>query len=163
MLDFVFLSITYSAGYLVVSIITALTALSFLLHKQEKRVLPLLVAVLGSAGSVWILKNMFDVPRPESALYLEATPSFPSGHAALAIALYGFIFLTVYKHEHHPLQNKSLVLLGLLIILIGASRLYLGVHYLSDVWAGYAIGLLWIYVAVVISKISPLRGNGHRR
>jgi len=161
-LDFLFLTITYSAGYLVVGMVTILTALSFALHKHKHRILPLLISVGGSATTIWILKNIFDKPRPEGALYLETSPAFPSGHAALAMALYGFIFLTIWKHEKHHLQNKSLVLLALLIIAVGASRLYLGVHFFSDVLVGYFIGLLWIFVATLISRISPFRDDAHR-
>ena len=151
-LDFIFLTITYSGGYLVVSIVTILTALSFVLHKHSKRVMPLWATVAGSAITVWVMKHVIDAPRPPSALYLESSPSFPSGHAALAMALYGFLFLTIYKHEKHHLQNKSLVLLGLLTIAIGASRLYLGVHYISDVLVGYVIGLIWLFIANKMKK-----------
>jgi len=151
--DFIFLTITYSAGFLVVGIVTILTALSFLIHRHKHRILPLLITVLGSAASVWIIKHIFDVPRPEGAFYLESTPAFPSGHAALAMALYGFLALTIYKHDKHPLQKPAIWLLSLLVLLVGASRLYLGVHYLSDVLVGYIIGLAWIFVANRVSKI----------
>ncbi len=161
-LDFVFLTITYSAGVLVVSLVTALAVLSFYYHKHQSRIIPLLVSVGGSTVSVWVIKYILNIPRPEGALYLETSPSFPSGHSAVAMALYGFLFFIVYKHTKHPLQNKTLVLLTLLILLVGISRLYLGVHYLSDVLVGYAIGLLWIFLANAISNSSLLRGHARR-
>lgn len=157
-LDFIFLVITYSAGILVVSTVTALSILSFVLHKHFGRIKQILISVLGTATTVFILKNIFNIPRPTNAFYVEQSPSFPSGHAAIAIALYGFLFATIWqhdvakampsKHEKHHLKNKSLFLLALLIILIGVSRLYLGVHYLSDVLVGYLIGFLWLYFAL---------------
>ncbi len=161
-LDFIFLTITYSGGVLVVMLVTLLSIISFYIHRHKSRIAPLLIAVGGSSLTTWIIKHTLDVPRPLGALYTESTPSFPSGHATASMALYGFLFWTIYRHEKHPLQNKSLLFLGLLIALIGASRLYLGVHYLSDVIVGYAIGLLWIFLANAISKHGPLRDYGRR-
>lgn len=147
-LNFVFLVITYSAGILTVITVTALSILSFAIHKHFGRIKQILISVLGTAGTVFLLKNIFNIPRPEGAFYIEATPSFPSGHAAIAMALYGFLFATIYKHDKHHLKNKTLFLLALLVILIGVSRLYLGVHYLSDVLVGYLIGFLWLSFAL---------------
>ncbi len=153
--DFVFLTITYSAGFLVAMLVTLLSALSFVLHKHTKRVASLLISVLGSVGTVWVLKHLFNTPRPLGALYTESSPSFPSAHAAIAMSLYGFLFWVIYKHEKHHLQNKSLILLALLILLIGFSRIYLGVHYVSDVLVGYLIGLLWIWLSFRVTKTRP--------
>lgn len=153
-LDFLFLTITYSAGYLVVCIVTVLSTLSFMLHKHSKRVLPLLLSVLGTGGTVYILKNIFDLSRPETAYYIENSASFPSGHSALAMALYGFLFVTIWQHDRHHLKNKSLFLLALLILGIGFSRIYLGVHYSEDVLAGFAIGLFWLFLSIKLHKHS---------
>lgn len=161
-LDFLFLIITYAGGILVVLLVTLLSIFSFYIHRHQSRILPLLVALGGSSLTTWIIKHLLDLPRPPEAFYTESTPSFPSGHATAGMALYGFLFWTIYRHTKHPLQNKSLLLLALLIISIGASRLYLGVHYLSDVLAGFAIGLLWLFVANSISKLWPLRAGGRR-
>ncbi len=171
-LDFIFLTITYSGGVLVVMLVTLLSIISFYIHRHRSHIAPLLVAVGGSSLTTWVIKHLLDVPRPLGALYTESTPSFPSGHATASMALYGFLFWTIYRHHDvakalpgkrkHPLQNKSLLFLGLLIALIGASRLYLGVHYLSDVLVGYTIGLLWIFLANAISKRGPLRDYGRR-
>lgn len=147
-LNFIFLVITYFAGILTVTTVTALSMLSFAAHKHFGRIKQMLISVLGTAGTVFLLKTIFNVPRPEGAFYIETTPSFPSGHAAIAMALYGFLFATIYKHDKHPLKNKTLLLLAILIILIGVSRLYLGVHYLSDVLVGYLIGFLWLAFAL---------------
>lgn len=152
-LSFTMLSITYSGGYLTASVVTALSALSFLVHKHASKILPLLVSVGGTASTVFLLKNIFSVARPISeAFYLENSFSFPSGHSAIAVALYGFLFLVIWQSDRHHLKNKSLILLGLLILLIGLSRLYLGVHYLSDVLAGYAVGLMWLLISGLILK-----------
>ena len=147
LLDFLFLTITYSAGILVSGLVTILSIISFLIHKHSKRILPLLVSVLGSTTTVYIMKITFGLARPETAFYLEDTFTFPSGHAAIGVALYGFLFLTIWQHQKHHIKNKSLILLGLLILMIGFSRIYLGVHYLEDVLAGYTIGLFWLFIS----------------
>lgn len=161
-LDFLFLTITYAGGFLVVLLVTILSIFSFYIHDHKSRILPLLVAVGGSSLTTWAIKHWLDIPRPPEAFYTESTPSFPSGHATAGMALYGFLFWMIYCHTKHPLQNKSLLLLALLILGIGVSRLYLGVHYLSDVLAGLAIGLSWIFLGEKVSKIWHLRGRERR-
>lgn len=152
-LSFVVLVITYSGSYVVISGLTFLSAVSFYIHKHTARILPLLVSVGGSAMTVYILKHVFHRARPlAEALYLETSSSFPSGHATMAMALYGFILYTVWKHDKHYLKNSFVFFLAILIILIGLSRLYLGVHYLSDVLVGYVIGFIWLLLSIKLHK-----------
>jgi membrane-associated phospholipid phosphatase len=146
-LSFVMLVITYCGSYIVVSGVTFLSAISFFIHKHYVRILPLIISVCGSALTVFILKNIFDRARPTGAFYLESSFSFPSGHTTTAIALYGFILYVIWKHEKHRLKNPFIIFLSAIIILIGISRLYLGVHYLSDVLAGYTVGLIWLAIS----------------
>jgi len=151
-LIFVMLIITYSGSYIIVSGLTFLSAISFYIHKHTARILPLLVVVGGSSITTYILKNIFNRERPLGALYLETDSSFPSGHATIAVALYGFILYTIYQHERHHLKNPLIIFLSILILLIGISRLYLGVHYFSDVVAGYAVGLVWLLFSIKLHK-----------
>jgi undecaprenyl-diphosphatase len=143
-LNFLMLIITYCGNYLVVVGVTILSSLSFWYHHHYQRILQLWIAVLGSSLSVFIIKNIFNISRPLKALYLENSPAFPSGHASIAVALYGFLFYTVWQSENHWFKRLFLILLAFLILLIGFSRLYLGVHYLSDVLIGYLIGSKFI-------------------
>lgn len=153
---FLMLVVTYSGGYLVVAIVTLLSVGSFVIHKQAARIAPLFFSLVSSSAIVFLLKNVLGRARPEGAIYLETTPSFPSWHATIAVALYGFLLYTTWKQDKHPLRDPLIYFLAILIILIGASRLYLGVHYLSDVLAGYAIGLLCLlsslFLFAAISK-----------
>jgi membrane-associated phospholipid phosphatase len=151
-LSFVMLVITYSASYIVVSGVTLLSIISFYIHKHYARILPFLVAVCGSALTTFILKDMFSRTRPAGAFYLESSFSFPSGHATAAMALYGFLLYTIWKHDKHILKKPFMVFLLALIALVGTSRLYLGVHYLSDVWAGYAVGFVWLLLSIKLHK-----------
>lgn len=152
-LSFLMLVITYCGSYLIVIGLTLLSAISFYIHKHTARILPLFIAVGGSAATTYIIKHLFYRARPIiEALYLETSSSFPSGHATAAMALYGFILYTIWKFDKHRLKKPFAVFLFVLIALIGASRLYLGVHYLSDVLVGYLIGLIWLFLSVKLHK-----------
>ncbi|MBN2094072.1 MAG: phosphatase PAP2 family protein [Candidatus Zambryskibacteria bacterium] len=156
-LDFFMLVITYLGDYILILSLTALSALSFLAHKHWHRILPLFISVGGSSLSVFWLKYFFNLPRPLEAFYLEQTPSFPSMHASLAIAFYGFIFYVIWKHDKHYLKKSLGIFLVLIIILIGMSRLYLEVHYLFDVLVGYLIGIIWLGISIFTNnKIEKL-------
>jgi len=151
-MDILFLTITYAGGYNIIGLLTFLTIISFYLHRQRSLIVPIILSVGGSAISVYILKYLFDAPRPLGAsLYLELTPSFPSGHAAFAIAFYGFLIYAIWSADHHVLKHKSILMLGLLIFAICISRLYLGVHYPIDVLFGFMIGLWWLLVGILVS------------
>lgn len=149
-----FLAIT-SLGKLEV-VITFLICIILLLiiYKKWSSVSQLLVAVLGSQSLIWLAKIFFQRERPGGAVYLESSFSFPSGHAAIAIVFYGFVTILVYQNIK-PLVLKKLVVFVLItiIFLIGFSRMYLGVHYLSDVFAGYLLGLTWLGISVLFRRI----------
>jgi undecaprenyl-diphosphatase len=153
-LSFTMLVITYCGSYLIVSGLTFLSAISFYIHKHTSRILPLIVSVAGSSLTTYILKNIFNRARPLGALYPETDSSFPSGHATVAMALYGFLLYVIWKHDKHHLKNPFIIFLAVLIILIGVSRLYLGVHYFSDVLAGYAVGFVWLLISIHMTKKS---------
>lgn len=156
-LSFIMLVVTYAGSYMLVGSLTFLSAIFFFIHKHAARILPLLVSVAGSATTMFILKYLLERDRPSGSLYMELSPSFPSGHATMAIALYGFILYIVWTYDRHPLRNPFIIFLAILIMLIGLSRLYLGVHYLSDVLAGYAVGLVWLFISVrLYRKIEKL-------
>lgn len=151
-LDFAMLVVTYSGSYVVIGGLSVLTAFSFYIHRHWERVWALLSVVGGSAATTYLLKHLLDRPRPLGSLYPEDGSSFPSGHATFAMALYGFLFYVIWKHDKHHLQNPFIIFLGLLILLVGVSRLYLGVHYLTDVLAGYLVGFIWLLIALGVEK-----------
>lgn len=93
-----------------------------------------------------ILKNIIERPRPEGyRLIAETGYSFPSGHSMVSMAFYGFIIFLIWKKVNNvKLKYISTILLTLLIPLIGFSRIYLGVHYASDVLGGFAIAIIYL-------------------
>lgn len=105
---------------------------------------------ISSLALMFGLKNLFDRDRPLVPL-LEAARglSFPSGHALMSVTFYGLLIYIVFKgFKNKPLKWTFIILLLLLILIIGFSRIYLRVHYASDVIAGFCVGLLWLVICV---------------
>jgi len=98
-------------------------------------------------------KIAFHRPRPKLAIYIEHSFSFPSGHATIAVAFYGFLTYILIRNFKQWKTKVNIFFIGItLILLLGFSRLYLGVHYVSDVWGGYLIGTLWLIISISISE-----------
>lgn len=111
---------------------------------------------LSSLALMFLLKYLFRRKRPLSPLLQAAKGlSFPSGHAIMAVTFYGLlIYITVHTVNAGWLRAIFAALLIVLILLIGFSRIYLRVHYASDVLAGFVIGLLWLLISLgVLEKI----------
>ena len=100
-----------------------------------------------------LLKNILQRPRPNEYRIVEETGySFPSGHSMASMAFYGYLIYLIYKYvKNKYLKWTLIVLLGILICTIGISRIYLGVHYTSDVLGGFLISIsyLVIYISAV--------------
>jgi undecaprenyl-diphosphatase len=103
---------------------------------------------------MFILKNLFGRQRPDIPLLREAAGlSFPSGHAFMSVTFYGLMIYIVWETIKRPWLKITLaVLLVLLIHIIGFSRIYLRVHYASDVIAGFATGFLWLVTSLWIMR-----------
>ena len=102
------------------------------------------------------LKNLYSRPRPLEDLHLVTVDSFsyPSGHAMSAMVFYGFlIYLTFRFIRNTWLQILVIIINTILILAIGISRTYLGVHYPSDVLAGWAAGLFWLIICILILRL----------
>lgn len=146
-LDLAALEIT-ALGSGVVIYMTVFIASAFLWATRHRySVLLLWVAVLGGVILNLELKALFDRPRPE--LFPWRTQqvghsSFPSGHAMMAVVVYATLAYLVARLEAtRALRRLTLGLTAVVIVLIGLTRLYLGVHYPSDVVAGFIIGFAW--------------------
>ncbi len=116
-------------------------------------VVGLAVTLIGAGGTDFVMKTLIGRARPGDPIrsLIENDSSFPSGHATFSIALYGF--LTYFLCKHYPKYSALFVTLGtILILLIGFSRLYLGVHWSSDVIAGFSLGGLWLLIGIEITK-----------
>ena len=104
-----------------------------------------------------LLKRILRRPRPTEFRIVEETGySFPSGHSMISMSFYGYLIYLIYKYVKNKYIKWSLiVLLSILICLIGISRIYLGVHYTSDVLGGFLLSIS--YLVVYISLIKNLK------
>ena len=152
---FVFFKIiTWTAKwYLVLVALLVFAGYAFYKRKYIDYALPLLTAFFGSAAAVHFLKHMFARPRPEYERVLVDGYSFPSGHAAVSTALGITLSFLLYKSNIRH-KNKIISAIIIWVFIIYMSRIYLGVHYLSDILGGVAVGLvfallgisLWYYI-----------------
>ena len=108
-----------------------------------------------------ILKHIVQRPRPtEYRLIDESGYSFPSGHSMVSAAFYGLFIYLVFKNvKNKYIKWKSIVLLIIFIIAIGVSRIFLGVHYTSDVLAGFLISISYLVIYTSIINDYPDEGK----
>jgi hypothetical protein len=101
-----------------------------------------------------LLKGILQRPRPTEYRIIEETGySFPSGHSMISMAFYGYLIYLIYKYvKNKYIKWISIVVLSLLICTIGISRIYLGVHYTSDVLGGFLISIS--YLVIFISSVN---------
>jgi undecaprenyl-diphosphatase len=148
-----FLWITFLGNWQIIISATGIVSIIFLLWRQKPYVLSLWVVLLGSELFKSLGKMVFHRPRPELAVYLEHSFAFPSGHATIAVAFYGFIAFCLWQRVKKWKPRLNILLATMVIVVaIGFSRLYLGVHYLSDVWGGYLLGLLWLILGISMTE-----------
>jgi undecaprenyl-diphosphatase len=118
-------------------------------------------SVLGAAGIARLAKVVIHRPRPSLFPALVPTPtdfSFPSGHAAQIAAAASALYLLLYARRHSTLQARLAVASALTVVsLVGMSRIYLQVHYPSDVAAGMISGFLWV---IGLSRIMGIEHRG---
>jgi undecaprenyl-diphosphatase len=138
----------------VVIVVALSMAIVLFRHHRSAYVAGLLVSVVGSFTFSYFLKLVVARGRPLPSLAaIDASGySFPSLHAACSMALYGFLAYMIWKLLR-PSNHRAplIIVVSFLIALIGFSRLYLGVHYPSDVIAGYSIGGFFLWLGILIA------------
>ncbi len=130
----------------ILTLLVAIVTGVLLLTGRYRPAIAVLVSTIGGAAVTLGLKVLFNRPRPEIVPHLTevASPSYPSGHALLSAVV--FLTLGVLGARftsHRRLRVYFIVIAFLLTLLVGASRVYLGVHYPSDVLAGWCAGVAW--------------------
>ena len=149
-LDF-FRVITFLGSPAVVAGVSAVVCIALYRRRLlvQAALLPLVLA--GAELLNLVLKLTFHRPRPEVAFVTLDTYSFPSGHAMVSTAAYGALAYIAWAYVRSP-RRRVLLVAGttVFVALICFSRLYLGVHYLSDVLAGAAGGVFWLSASVAI-------------
>lgn len=135
-------------------VLIVLTLLSFLLKNKK-----LSFIITGNLGLITIINQVlkFIVKRPRPSdlfLIVETGYSFPSGHSMVSLSFYGLLIYFIYKYfKNKKLKIFLITFLSLIIILIGISRVYLGVHFVSDVISGFLLSLSYLMIFIkVINK-----------
>jgi len=132
-----------------------LVSTAFLLIERRLNYVPALwITLLGAQATTWIGKFVIDRTRPEFLEIARAySPSFPSGHSTAAMAVYGFLaYIVVRRVGSQRVCFEVIYWTGVLIALIGFSRIYLHVHFLSDVLSGFLVGAFWLLVGVAVAE-----------
>ncbi|RSK48242.1 phosphatase PAP2 family protein [Hymenobacter rigui] len=120
-------------------------------HRWYSLLVP--VVALGSITLNLVLKQLYNRPRPLLPLVSASGLSFPSGHAMISASFYGLLIYLVWTNVRRPAWRYGVAAaLSLLILLIGLTRVYLRVHYATDVLAGFTAGLGWLVVAIPVLK-----------
>ncbi len=113
----------------------------------------ILMSVFGGGALAWILKIMIHRPRPDFPGFPnhETDFSFPSGHATLSLLFYGFLaYLLMQQARNTKWRWPILFILALVPVIVGASRLLLGVHYPTDIFAGWDFGAFWLTISIIL-------------
>jgi len=148
-----FFWITFLAKWQVIAIFSAAAAFLFWLWNKRIYIAALILSISGSSLFASIGKVIFQRGAPAAAIYQVQSFSFPSFQATIAVAFYGFLAYFLIKNIDNWKRKINILFITLLIILfIGFSRLYLGVRYFSDIWAGYLLGASWLIIAVGITE-----------
>jgi membrane-associated phospholipid phosphatase len=145
--------VTWLGNVPVLVAVTAAAAAVLAWKRRRMELLLLILAVVGAEILTVGLKLGFHRERPffSDPLASESSYSFPSGHASVSLAVYGTIaFIAARQLSNVRARLALLVAAAILILLIGISRLYLGVHFLTDVIAGFSLGLAWVTLCVLL-------------
>jgi len=156
--DNVMLTITRlgNPNVVVIIVVVSFAILWWRRYYQEAKIFAL--ACLGAFILNTGLKLLFTKHRPTlwTQLITETSFSFPSGHALGSLVLYGF--LAYLLATHYPRFSKFIYGMAVAMIAsIGISRLYLGVHWPTDVIAGYGVGFLWLMMCIAMLKLQKMR------
>jgi undecaprenyl-diphosphatase len=155
----------YLGEHIIVAIGVVLAV--YFLYKRFWPELCMVVIAWAGEGSIWLVlsayynraRPIFDVP----VWHQMTAPGFPSGHSISAVMCYGLLAYLLVPKIHARFGKAIVIVAALLVILyIGFSRIFVGDHYLSDVLAGYALGVAWSgFVYTLIELIVRKRMNGH--
>lgn len=141
----------------------AIVLFIILMIKNKKLALFMALNIICSVILNNAIKFIILRPRPleENRLIHASGYSFPSGHAMNGIVFYGFLVYLLYKMiKNKPLKYSLMILINIVVFLVGLSRIYLGVHYTSDVIAGYLFGFAYLIISIsLLRKFNIIKGE----
>jgi membrane-associated phospholipid phosphatase len=155
-------AVTWFGNLPVLLAVTVAAALVLSWKHEAVELQLLLLAAVGAEVLTVGLKLGFQRERPffTDPLATASSYSFPSGHATVSLAVYGTLALILARHLSNARARAAvLAAAAVLVLLIGFSRLYLGVHFLSDVIAGFSLGLAWVTLCVLLLHLRVRLGT----
>ncbi|MFN2567201.1 MAG: phosphatase PAP2 family protein [Gemmatimonadaceae bacterium] len=161
-LDKAMLEVTFMGTGLIVMTIVLVSGMFLWLTKHKHSALLLIVATTGAILLNSLLKAGFDRPRPQIFEWGQHTvsSSFPSGHAMSAATVYMTVAYLAARLQRRRISRVLTLLAAIIVVvLIALSRLYLGVHYPSDVAAGVVIGIAWAALCMAMLEVTLLYGR----
>lgn len=147
-------------GAPVLSALLVMAIIAFSYRRDWLRAGALAAAGVGGTLLNYGLKSLFHRGRPEysSEFMHHLSYSFPSGHAMDSLVVYGFLAFLILERTTAPVKRRLIVAgAAVLIVAIGFSRMYLGVHYLSDVVGGFLAGMVWLMVCIAGYEFAKTR------
>jgi undecaprenyl-diphosphatase len=144
----------FGSGVFLGSLVFLLLVVFFRKEKDSFNVSMISINLLLGALINVSIKYMIQRDRPDILRLIDITGySFPSGHSMASMSFYGFLIYLCCKNYKTRWKYLIVSLISILILFIGISRIYLGVHYASDVLGGFSLGLLWIGIFSIIVDI----------
>jgi undecaprenyl-diphosphatase len=121
----------------------------YMLYRQLHEVVLFIIVSLGSTGLNQAMKFVLKRDRPLEQIITESGFSYPSGHTMAAVSLYGIITFLLWRHTKTVLGRILLIFFSsIMMIVIGFSRIYLRVHYPSDVLGAFLLSGIWLYITI---------------
>ena len=141
-------------GYLLTAS-AALLDLYFLIKHYWEELFMLLAGMVGEFGLFGIVNTLVDRPRPPTQIWIPLKiPSFPSGHEMATVVFFGFLAYILVPKARSGFVKALIVIVTILIILfVGFTRVFTAGHYLTDVLAGFALGLAWAGIAYTFVEL----------
>ena len=146
--------ITWFGGVIGIAVMFLISL--FCIRNKKINIILFVSLIIATLINNYVFKLIFARERPNiNPIVIESGYSFPSGHSMISMVFYGSLIYLAYKYIDNKIFKYVIITcLSLLIILIGFSRIYLGVHYFSDVISGFILGICYlIFSGIIIKKI----------
>ncbi len=146
-------------GDQVIAGLSILLGLLFIIKRLWKEVAMLVIGMVGASSLFLFLSHLINRPRPSTQIWIVlGIPGYPSGHAISVIVFYGLMAYLLVPRIASAFWRVVVVVVALLIIgFVGFSRIFTGGHYLTDILAGYAIGIAWSGIAFTCIEVVSLK------
>ena len=149
---YIFLIITNFMSVLGIVIIFVSTAILLRKQKAKKEIILYIITVVVGFLLTNFIKVMIKRDRPANMLLDVSGYSFPSSHSSVSMIVYGYLVLLIRKYYHGKRKSLYIFLCCLCILLTGLSRVYFNVHYITDVFAGFSVGLMILCISYLVMK-----------